>query len=205
MRNLGIIIDETMSLDDHVSHISKLCFLYLRAISRQRRYLTRRGAKMLTEAYVLSRLGYCASLLHSITIKQEHRLNRIINYSVRLVLLLGRGIPIDSHLRNLAWLTTRKRAIFRLCILAYFSIKLSSPLPLSNLLLIRPPPSESLISTRSSVDQYSVVEPRTRLKFGDKAFRVAAAKQWNALPIDVRKCESLRKFKNSLWLFVCSL
>ena len=43
------------------------------------------------------------------------------------------------------------------------------------------------------VHSYSV--PRTRTKFGDRAFSVAGPVVWNSLPAAVREADSLYSFK----------
>ena len=50
-----------------------------------------------------------------------------------------------------------------------------------------------------SDDQRLLIVPRTSLKFyGDRALSVAGPKLWNALPRELRFCESLDSFKSKL-------
>ena len=51
-----------------------------------------------------------------------------------------------------------------------------------------------LVSTRMYV--------RTRLKFGERAFRVATLRLWNELPSDIRKASTLATFKEHLKTFL---
>ena len=44
--------------------------------------------------------------------------------------------------------------------------------------------------------------PRTRLKFGERAFSVAAAKSWNNLPLHVRIADNTDTFKRRLKTFL---
>jgi len=44
--------------------------------------------------------------------------------------------------------------------------------------------------------------PRTRLKFGERAFSVAAAKSWNNLPLHVRTADNTDTFKRRLKTFL---
>ena len=50
---------------------------------------------------------------------------------------------------------------------------------------------------------YSV--PRTRTKFGDRAFSVAGPVVWNSLPVAVRQADSLHSFKRRLNFLACVL
>ena len=49
-----------------------------------------------------------------------------------------------------------------------------------------------------SASKGDLIVPRTRLKFGERAFRVAAPWLWNELPSDIRKASTLATFKNIL-------
>jgi hypothetical protein len=200
------MVDSNMSLDKHINNICKVCFMYLRAISRQKHYLTKKGVKLLTEAYVISRLNYCVSLLYGISTKQEQRLQRIINYSVRLVNNLDRRSSTDIFLHEMGWLPIRKRILWRICIITYVAITFKLPKSIALLLNNRLSSSQVHVSTRSSNDRSLLFRQRTRTKFGDKAFRVASVILWNVLPNHVRECtgNSLRTFKNKLWQFVTS-
>ena len=40
--------------------------------------------------------------------------------------------------------------------------------------------------------------PRTRVKFGNRAFAVAGPEAWNSLPVDIRSSDTVTAFKNSL-------
>ena len=54
-----------------------------------------------------------------------------------------------------------------------------------------------------SASKDDLVVPHTKLKFGERVFRVAAPQLWNELPSDIRKASTLATFKNILRHF-CS-
>ena len=57
-------------------------------------------------------------------------------------------------------------------------------------------PSRAL---RSQDKHLLKMPPKTRLKtFGDRTFEVAAPTLWNALPLEMRKIESVEKFQKEL-------
>jgi len=53
-----------------------------------------------------------------------------------------------------------------------------------------------------SASKGDLVVPRTRLKLGERAFRVAAPWLWNELPPDIRKLSTLATFKKHLKTFL---
>ena len=65
-RNLGVIFDHAMSLQQHVDSLCRSAFYQLHCIGRIRRYLDVDSTKRLVHALVLSRLDCCNSLLYGL-------------------------------------------------------------------------------------------------------------------------------------------
>ena len=63
VRNLGVCLDPTLSFQQQISAVCRICYLELRQISAIRHYLSQDVTKNLLCAFVLSRLDYCKSLL----------------------------------------------------------------------------------------------------------------------------------------------
>ena len=49
------------------------------------------------------------------------------------------------------------------------------------------------------------IVPRTRTKFGDRAFSVADLTAWNSLPESVRSAETLASFKHKLKIYLFNI
>ena len=62
-RNIGVIYDETLSFDEHISSITKTAFWHLRNIYRIRHYLDTDSLLILVHAFITSKLDFCNSLL----------------------------------------------------------------------------------------------------------------------------------------------
>jgi hypothetical protein len=62
--NIGIVLDNTMSMDSQIMAVCKSCFYHINCISRIRRYISFEDIKQLVEAFVISRIDYCNSLLY---------------------------------------------------------------------------------------------------------------------------------------------
>ena len=62
VRNLGIQIDETLSLEQQIKDVVKSCRFHMHALWQIRPYLTQYNAKLLVHAAIISRLDYCNSL-----------------------------------------------------------------------------------------------------------------------------------------------
>ena len=97
---------------------------------------------------------------------------------------------------KLHWLRFTQRVTFKLCVLVYKSLHGFAPKYLSNLVI---PVSSRASSMRlRSADSLNVARPRTRLKFGDRAFSAAAPDACNSLPLHVKSAPSLDAFTDRL-------
>ena len=93
VRNLGVLIDSTLSYGAHINAISKSANLYLRKIRHIKNYCSPNitiAYKRLLNALVLSRIDYCCSLFYGIKNSQVIKVDRIIRSSVRLIHRLKR-------------------------------------------------------------------------------------------------------------------
>ena len=59
VRDLGVMIDNDLSLQVHINHVTRTCFYHLRQLRVVRRSLTTDKAHSLVRALVHSRLDYC--------------------------------------------------------------------------------------------------------------------------------------------------
>lgn len=193
LRSLGVTVDQSLSMQLHISGTIRTCMFFLNWIRKIRPYLTVDATKTLVQCYVISRIDYCNSILVSLPKAQLSRLQRVMNIAARLILQKPRDSSATELLRTLHWLRIEDRIHFKVLCLTWQSLHNSSPSYISD--LIKPyDPSRRL---RSSDNLYLHV-PKTRTSYGDRAFRHSAPKLWNALPNFIREQPSLALFKNKL-------
>ena len=77
VKYLGVKIDQTLSMQDHISSTCRASFLELRRIASIRKYLSTGAAARLVSAMVTSRLDYCNSILAGLPAEQIARLQRV--------------------------------------------------------------------------------------------------------------------------------
>ena len=148
-------------------------------------------ANSVAVSLVTSRLDYANSLLFGTSQANLNKLQRIQNTLAKLV------DPSHTHssdaLHTLHWLPVRQRINFKIATLTFKLLLHSSPAYLAN--LIQPyVPSRAL----RSHEQQLLAQPRVRTSIGSRAFRVAAPKIWNSLPLLIRLSPSLESFKRTL-------
>jgi len=97
---------------------------------------------------------------------------------------------------QLHWLPVRQRIIYKLRLLVHKALTGQVPSYLRE--LINPVagiPSRASLRSAETADIYN---PRTRLRFGYRAFSVAGAKHWNSLPAELRLIADTSTFKKHL-------
>ena len=103
VRNLGVFIDETLSIDVHIKHLCRIVFCQLRRLGKIRPFLSTDAANKLAVSFVLTRLDYCNSLLAGLPANKLNKLQRIQNHAARIVLRTPRHVSATSLLRTLHW------------------------------------------------------------------------------------------------------
>lgn len=63
VKNLGVVLDASLSMSDHVSHVCRCCYLELRRIASIRHLISESTAIILVCYTILTRVDYCNSLL----------------------------------------------------------------------------------------------------------------------------------------------
>ena len=101
VRNLGITLDSTLSLHQHVMNISRVAYLEIKCINSIRNLLSVDTVKTLICSLVLSRLDYCNSLLVGLPQYLIKRLQGVQNAAARSILRTPRSEHISPLLQNL--------------------------------------------------------------------------------------------------------
>ena len=193
VRNLGVVFDSRMSMDDHVAQMSKNTNFHLRNIAKIRPYIDEDTCHSVVRSLVLSRLDYCNSLLKGTTKKNINRLQKVQNKAARLIFKTGRHDNISPLFQKLHWLPISNRIDFKLCLHVFKSLAHQSPSYISDMLQPYVPPR----SLRSSSENLLAVH-RTVSRAGSRAFSASAPNLWNSLPSHLRHATSHKQFKKLL-------
>ncbi|XP_033827891.1 uncharacterized protein LOC117375687, partial [Periophthalmus magnuspinnatus] len=195
IRNLGVLLDPTLSFEPHVKHITRTAFFHLKNIARLRPSLTFCAAETLIHAFITSRIDYCNSILYGTPSKTLNRLQYIQNSAARLLTHTRSHEHITPVLHKLHWLPVPQRIHFKILLITFKALHNLAPPYLTDL-LHHHTPSRSL---RSSSSNLLSLPCRTKLRtWGDRAFSIAAPTLWNSLPKPLRDCSDLPTFKKEL-------
>ena len=181
-RNLGFILDSNLSLSDHISSVSKNCFIHIRDLRRIRKTLTHSSALTIATSLIHSKLDYCNSLYLNTSHQNINRLQLIQNAAARAVTRTPRFHHISPILKSLHWLKIPQRIEFKILSLTYKLLQNNKPTLLRQLLTI-----QTGRTTRSST-AVSLQRPTnpSRLKISDRSFHYSAPVLWNNLPQHLR-------------------
>lgn len=194
-RDLGVILDDRLSLESHVNKLCKSASFAIYRIGRIRKYLDKFTCERLVHAFVTSILDQCNSLLYGLPKYLLDRVQRVQNTAARLVCCTKRSEHITPILQQLHWLPLAKRVKFKILLLTYKCLHGMSPTYLSTLINQKVPTR----ALRSSSSGITLVLPKSNTRsFGDRAFSVVAPTLWNTLPTEIKEAESLTSFKSKL-------
>ena len=113
VHNLGVCLDPTLSFQQQISSVCRICYLELRRISAIRHYLSEDVTKKLLCAFVLSRLGYCNSLLAGCPKYLLSKLQKVQNNAARLIFRPTRSAHVTPMLHSLHWLPIEQRIEYK--------------------------------------------------------------------------------------------
>jgi len=106
---------------------------------------------------------------------------------------------MQTKTASLHWLPIEARIRYKLCLLVHLALAGKAPAYITSLLQLSATlPSRQTIILRSATNN-DLFLTQTRLKFGERAFSVAAPKAWNKLPLDVRTVTVKTKLKTFLF------
>ena len=184
--NLGVILDRFLTFEPHINSNVAYCYKLLKNVSSIRSLITTSQTEMLVHSVISSRLDYCNSLFYSLTNSNLNKLQKVQNAAARVVLKLRKRDSIRLELINLHWLRIRERIIFKVIVFVFKCLNEMAPVELSSLLIVD--------NNESCTLKYRFLNS----VYGRRSFRYAAPRLWNALPISIRKLNSLDNFKSKL-------
>ena len=119
VKNLGVLIDNSLSVDDQISNIRRCCYLELRKIAHIRPYLSVQATNKLVCAFVTSNIDYCNSLLTGIPECKVAKLQQVQNNAARLVFKKKKSDHVTPLLKELHWLPVKQRIEYKVASLVF--------------------------------------------------------------------------------------
>jgi len=195
VRDLGVILDHSLSFQQQISQICQSAYLEIRRISSIRHYLSIDATRTLVCSLILSRLDYCNSLLAGCPNSLLLKLQRIQNNAARLIFRSSKFDHVTPLLIKLHWLPINQRINYKLSSICFSFVTSNSPEYFSSLLIPYVPTRQ----LRSSSDTRTLkTSTYKKSSFGKRCFSYQGPSSWNTLPYNVRHATSVKTFKTSL-------
>ena len=127
VRDLGVVFDQYLIFQDHISGICKSTHFHLCGIGRIRNILNFDATAQLIYVLITTRLDCCNSILYNLPNKQIERLQRIENQAARMLKRIPRRNHITPVLRELHWLRIQDRIIFLILLSTHKAVNNTAP------------------------------------------------------------------------------
>ena len=193
VRNLGVFIDDKLSMNSHINKICNTSFYYLHNIKRIRKHLARSSTETLIHAFVSSRLDYCNSLLYGLPQAQIDKIQRVQNAAARLIFKQPKFSHITPVLHQLHWLPIKYRIEFKILLFTFKAIHGMAPDYICKLVHQKTPGRYSLRSSQRII--LEIPSGKILSTLGGRAFCYSAPYLWNNLPREITSLNSLSSFK----------
>ena len=129
----------------------------------------------------------------------KHCLDRVLKLqkrAARIVIGADSYAPSVQLFNILKWIPFFENAKLAKCCILYKRLQGCVPSYLTNLLVL----TSETHSRQTRYAKFNIACPRfKRNTEGGRTFTVTACREWNKLPLQMRKAETLKTFKNSLW------
>src|SRR6218665_1896132 len=145
VRNLGVTFDPHLSFPNHISNLSRSCFMHIRDLRRIRPMLGSKPVPTIVTSIVHSNLDHCNYLFLNLDSTQIQRFQLIQNSLTLAFTRTPRHHHITPVLKSLHWLKIPERIHFKVLSLTYNSLQFFQPTYLRELFTMQP-----TRSTRSS-------------------------------------------------------
>ena len=116
VKNIGAILDKTMSLSSHINAVCKSSFFHLRSILKIRKFLSFNTTEILIHAFVTSKVD---TLLFGVPKYELQKLQQVSNAAARLLTYTKKFDHISLVLKQLHWLPIEMRVHFKTLVLTF--------------------------------------------------------------------------------------
>ena len=139
VKNLGVILDESLSFVPHIKNCRKNSFLTLKNLRHIRNHFSRSSFESIIHAFITSKLDYCNSLFTNLPATTTKQLQSIQNYAARLILRRGLYSHVTPLLFELHWLPVCDRITLKPLLITFKVVPHSEPQYIVSQLKLRIP------------------------------------------------------------------
>ena len=198
-KNLGVVMDSELSWEPHINSTIKRCFGILIGLMHIRHIIPSNVLPKIIDALVFSHLRYAASVYGSASRSQIVKLQKVINFSAKVVSGRRKYDHVSDVISDLSWLRAQD-------IVKYFDLSLIHGI----ISYGKPDVLRSWIRhnhehvTRNTRQSYHLTLPSVKNNHGKRRFMYRAAELYNRLAIGNGHCGlPMTRFKAKMREVLC--
>ena len=181
VKNLGLVMDRTLSYEPHIDQLVGRCTGLLIGLSHARHRLPRETLTTIINALVLSTVRYCISVYGTACAKNMSRIQKVINFSARVITGRRKHDHVSDALSTLNWLRARELVTYHTACLLKRILTTGAPCDIAEQLA-----TVSQGRERSTRQDANLALPRILSESGRRRFVYRAAYAFNELPASFR-------------------
>ena len=139
-RNLGVIIDENLNMNQHISQLSRAVYFEIRRLRQMSSFVNESSLKTLASSFILSRLDYCNSLFKNLPKTQLDILQKLQNHAAKIIFKKSMRDHATPLLVNLHWLPVQARIDYKIAMLVFKCLNSLAPQYMSDIIVKYNPP-----------------------------------------------------------------
>ena len=189
-KDLGVILDSSLTFSSHISSLSSSLLSSLCQISRVRHLFSKEALYIMINSLVFSKLFYCSSVWAGTYKQNIYKLQLMQNFAARILTDTRKYDHITPALKSLGWLTIEEQLRLRDLTMMYKCVNNLAPTYLSGKLGKR---ADAHAYNLRNGDHLNV--PRCWTAAAQRSFFHRTIKAWNTLSAETRHSETLSSFK----------
>ena len=185
---LGVVIDNSLHFDKHITKITKKVGKQLDVLCRFKKMLSSSTKLCLYNSFIMSYFTYCSTIWHNCMKSDSDRLDKLNERALRYIYSDQSSTYAGESTEGTSY-TLADRRIQDMLILVFKAVNNLLPTYLSDLFIIR----ENIKNLRGT--NKLVIPNVNTTRYGTKSVTFTAPKAWNSLPDRLRSMKSLKDFK----------
>ena len=189
-RDLGVILDPNLILDNHITTSVSECIARLAQINRVKYCVDKNTLLTVIHALVFSKMYYCSNVWANTKNKNVRKLRAVQNFACQIV---SAAKKYDHPpLKNLSWLPVKDQLYYRKAIMAFKCMTGHAPKYLTSQFVTR-----KQVSERTNRSSQKLNIPLIRTASRQTTFYYRTVKLWNNLESFLKLSPFVKIFKRS--------
>lgn len=186
VKNLGIILNKTLTWTEQVTEICNKVFASIHSLKRFALYLPFQIKLILVKTLVFPHFNYCDAVINDMTVELSDKLQRAQNYCIRFIFNLRRRDHVSPFFNQLSILKLHELRKYHVLMILHGILKSNTPSYLSDRFSFLS--DISVRNTRHGALLLTIPIHRTLVY--SKSFTISACRLWNTLPDSIKTIDN---------------